>query len=313
MIELKRDDSGENLEWQAIKYASYWSKFKLDDIVDVFADYLGKKSNPKVEVEDADASQRLVEFIKDGTLENVNTKQRIFLVSHRFAKEVTSTVHWLIEKNGMDIKCMQLIPYFDKDKEAYYLQANAILPVSGVEDLIITASGVGEENLRTIGPVRKDDDVTRFFEVLRDELYRRLPRQLVPDKNSRWAGTDPGYRYYHFWYNSEIWDNWNNSYKIWLFDKGVNNKEVANKFLIFLDFSKKHLLTRGVTEENIKGAITFLKKSAPEGFEFIEDGDNISLESRVDNDHLSEQTKQLVIGKLESLIKTTEEFMSKLK
>ena len=31
VIELKRDDSGENTEWQAIKYASYWSKFKLSD------------------------------------------------------------------------------------------------------------------------------------------------------------------------------------------------------------------------------------------------------------------------------------------
>lgn len=30
VIELKRDDSGRNVEWQAIKYASYWSKFKLD-------------------------------------------------------------------------------------------------------------------------------------------------------------------------------------------------------------------------------------------------------------------------------------------
>jgi len=32
VIELKRDDSGTDVEWQAIKYASYCSSFSQDDI-----------------------------------------------------------------------------------------------------------------------------------------------------------------------------------------------------------------------------------------------------------------------------------------
>jgi len=97
VIELKRDDSGQNTEWQAIKYASYWSKFKVSDIVKVFADYLKRRNNAS-ESDESDASQRIMEFVDDGTLDNVNVNQRICFVSHRYAKEVTSAVNWLIEK-----------------------------------------------------------------------------------------------------------------------------------------------------------------------------------------------------------------------
>ncbi|NCB66967.1 MAG: DUF4268 domain-containing protein, partial [Bacilli bacterium] len=39
VVELKRDDSGSNLEWQAIKYASYLSKFSKDEVLTYFAKY----------------------------------------------------------------------------------------------------------------------------------------------------------------------------------------------------------------------------------------------------------------------------------
>ena len=42
IIELKRDDSGSNLEWQAIKYASYLSKFSLNDILNLYEKYLNR-------------------------------------------------------------------------------------------------------------------------------------------------------------------------------------------------------------------------------------------------------------------------------
>lgn len=41
VIELKRDDSGSDVEWQAIKYASYCSSFSYDEIYRHFAEYLG--------------------------------------------------------------------------------------------------------------------------------------------------------------------------------------------------------------------------------------------------------------------------------
>jgi len=311
VIELKRDDSGQNTEWQAIKYASYWSKFKVNDIVEVFVDYLKRRGAVSSESDEDIAGQMILEFINEDTLDNINIKQRIVLVSHRYAKEVTSAVNWLIDSYRMSIKCIQLIPYYDSDREVYYLQSNEILPVTGVEDIIITASGRTETPLRSIGPVRKDDEVTHFFESLRDELLDRLDRDLRPDKYSRWAGTGPDFRYYHFWYSSDVWDNHGNSYKIWLFNKDHTDKELRDKFGIYLDMSKKHLLTRGFTEEDIKKIIAFLQDVNLDGFEFHEEADDIYIASHIANDQLSEKTKEVVLEKLVTLIKRTKEYISK--
>ena len=310
VIELKRDESGENTEWQAIKYASYWSKFKVKDIIEVFTDYLKSRGEVSAESDEDIASQRILEFIDDDTLDNINVKQRIFLASHRYAKEVTSAVNWLIDSYRMSIKCIQIIPYYDSDKEAYYLQSNEILPVTGVEDIIITASGHPE--IRSTGPVRKDDEVTRFFETLRDELLDRLNRNLRPDKYSRWAGVGTNCRYYHFWYSSDAWDNWANSFKIWLYSKNHTDKELRDKFSVSLDMSKKHLLTRGFTEEDIKKVMTFIKDLRLDEFEFYEEAGNIGLESYITNDQLSEKTRETILEKLETLINRTKEYISKL-
>ena len=310
IVELKRDDSGQNTEWQAIKYASYWSKFKVNDIIEIFAEYLKRGNKSGNEADEDDASQRILEFINEDTLDNINIKQRIFLISHRFAKEVTSAVNWLIDSYRMSIKCIQLIPYYDSDKEAYYLQSNEILPVTGVEDIIITASSRSETP--SMGPVRKDDEVTHFFESLRDELVDRLDRDLRPDKYSRWAGAGPDFRYYHFWYDSDIWDNHGNSYKIWLYNKNHTDKGLRDKFSVFLEMSKKHLLTRGFTEEDIKKIIAFFKNIDLDGFEFYEEDYGIGLESLISNDKLSEKTRESVLEKLATLIKSTKEYVSKL-
>lgn len=212
----------------------------------------------------------------------------------------------------MSIKCIQLIPYYDSDKEVYYLQSNEILPITGVEDIIITASGRPETPLRLMGPVRKDDEVTHFFESLRDELLDQLDRDLKPDKYSRWAGVGTDYRYYHFWYNSDIWDYWCNNYKIWLFNKNHTDKDLRDKFGVYLDMSKKQLLTRGFTEVDIKNITAFLKDLNLDGFEFSEADDSICLKSYISNDRLTEKTRNAVLEKLKTLIESTKEYVSKL-
>jgi RecB family endonuclease NucS len=45
IIELKRDESGQSVEWQATKYASYCSNFLPDDIFEYFAQYLQSDKN----------------------------------------------------------------------------------------------------------------------------------------------------------------------------------------------------------------------------------------------------------------------------
>ena len=79
ILELKRDDSGRNVDWQAIKYASYCSSFSHTDIFRQFAEYLGTNED--------EAETKIEEFIEAENFEYLNEKQRIILVS----KDISET------------------------------------------------------------------------------------------------------------------------------------------------------------------------------------------------------------------------------
>ena len=106
VIELKRDDTGVDVHWQAIRYASYLHRADADGIVAMLATYTN--------VSESIARSALVQHLgSDDDLNALNNDQRIILVSHRFAPEVTSAALWLNEKAGDGdlITCIQLTPY----------------------------------------------------------------------------------------------------------------------------------------------------------------------------------------------------------
>ena len=98
---VKRDNSGSDVEWQAIKYTSSCSSFSQDEIYNYFAEYLGS---------DSDETQIKIEEFIDSEPDNLNEKQRIILVSKEFHSDVVSAVLWLREY-GVDIECVRLTPY----------------------------------------------------------------------------------------------------------------------------------------------------------------------------------------------------------
>ena len=77
VIELKRDDSGADAHWQAIKYASYLQRASADDIIRMLAEYS--------ETSDADATDSLLQHLNADDFNSLNNDQRIILASHRFA------------------------------------------------------------------------------------------------------------------------------------------------------------------------------------------------------------------------------------
>ncbi len=92
VVELKRDDSGVDVHWQAIKYASYLYRVSGTRIVEMLASYGG--------IPESDARRKLVQHLgSDDDLNALNNDQRIILASHRFAPEVTSAALWLNEKS----------------------------------------------------------------------------------------------------------------------------------------------------------------------------------------------------------------------
>jgi Endonuclease NucS len=125
IVELKRDDSGSSVEWQAIKYASYCSKLLPEEIFKQYAAYLGKS--------DAEAEKAIEEFI-DTDIDALNREQRIILASRQFNSEVISAVLWLREY-GLDIQCTRLAPYLDLDGELF-IKPETIIPLPEAKDYI---------------------------------------------------------------------------------------------------------------------------------------------------------------------------------
>ncbi len=270
ILELKRDDSGADVHWQAIKYASYWSRFEINNIIDVYKDYLEKSEGV---IYTAEAVQdKILDFIDEEDLDTLNIKQRIILVSHRFSKEVISASKWLIDEYNMDLRCVQLIPYYDNDVNIYNIMSNTLLPLVGIDNLLITPSNSKEYSDGVKGAVRKDDEITLFFENIKDKILNSTKLKYKPAKTSRWAGVANEFRYYHFWFKESYWNNWNMSYKIWRFNDNSKYK-FTNQFVLYLTLVKGKLLLEGMTEIQYEMIKNILKSYEDSEFEFEDDED----------------------------------------
>lgn len=243
VIELKRDDTGADAHWQAIKYASYFQRANPDNIIGLLASH--------EKLAKTEAQQRLLEHLNSDDLNALNNDQRIIIASHRFAPEVTSAAIWLNEKMQGDnvITCIQLTPYQDTDTGSLYVQANTIIPVPGVDELVI---GVGETSPgagslishRSRDSSNQHDVVTRFLRRVSQLLVDRLPTELKPDKQSRWAGGYPDRRYFHLWYSRPPWGNWTVAYTVDLVreDEG---KQWRSEVGLYCKIDKLHSALKG--------------------------------------------------------------------
>ncbi|MCX7002557.1 MAG: endonuclease NucS [bacterium] len=128
VIELKKDDTGADVDWQSIKYVACVANFSNDDIIEYFAKY------QKIDVSE---SQRQIEVYldKDCDIESMNQEQRIIIASKEFNSEVISAVLWL-RNYDIDIKCVRLEPYLDVDSQLF-LKPEIIIPLPEAKDYIL--------------------------------------------------------------------------------------------------------------------------------------------------------------------------------
>jgi hypothetical protein len=173
IIELKRDDSGKFVEWQAIKYASYCSNFQQDEILEYFAKYLESDEN--------DARQQIEDFI-EVELENMNQEQRIILVAKEFHSDVASAVLWLRDFE-IDIKCIRLQPYIDTD-DNLFITPTIIIPLPEAKDYIEKKEIKRREERQTVShrstfSLEKGNfDIPTLEKMLQETLAR--PSNLTP-------------------------------------------------------------------------------------------------------------------------------------
>jgi len=131
VFELKRTLDGGNLELQALRYAAMVSTMTFDDLVGHYENYLAT-----VEPEVADEAQgRLANWLDDGDSTVISRHVRIVLVSAGFDREITTTVLWLTDLYGLDIRCVRLTPYRVGDR--LLLDVQQVIPLPEASELTI--------------------------------------------------------------------------------------------------------------------------------------------------------------------------------
>ncbi|MBT3209704.1 MAG: DUF4268 domain-containing protein [Bacteroidetes bacterium] len=140
IIENKLDDSGRDVTWQTIKYASYCSSLTKQEIIKIYQEYLGSS---------AKAEEKISEFFEDKDIEEIIlnqglNSQRLIMIAANFRKEVTSSVLWLLNFK-MRIQCFKVTP-FALD-EQLFLNVEQILPTKATEDFAISIASKAQEEI----------------------------------------------------------------------------------------------------------------------------------------------------------------------
>ena len=188
VIENKLDDTGRDVVWQALKYASYCSSLNSQGVIEIFNDYLQKQGSKEK------AEKVLEDFFGSEDFEkslNMGNNQRIIMVAGEFRKEATSTVLWLLNF-GLRIQCFKVTPY--KLGEKLLLDFDQIIPVKEAEDYIIKVALKNRDEIDNQGILENRHSVRlNFWSQFLKEATKRtsLCTNLSPTKDN-WIGAASG-------------------------------------------------------------------------------------------------------------------------
>ena len=157
IIENKLDDTGRDVTWQVVKYASYCATLNSNQIITIFSQYLSKVGS----IEKAEII--LEQFLETGDLReklNIGNSQRIMLIAGEFRKEVTSSVLWLLNY-GLRIQCFKATPY--KLNEQLFLNMEQIIPIKEMEEYVISMAKKSREEVGAQEQTKERHIVRRKF------------------------------------------------------------------------------------------------------------------------------------------------------
>lgn len=126
VVELKRGDTGQHMDLQALRYAAMVSTMTFAQAVDAYRTFLGPNAA-------AQAEERLCEFLRwsEPNEDDFAQDVRIVLFSEDFSRELTSAVLWLRDKR-VDITCYRVNAY--QVGERLLMDFNQIIPLREAED-----------------------------------------------------------------------------------------------------------------------------------------------------------------------------------
>jgi hypothetical protein len=188
VIELKLDDSGKSVEFQALKYASYYSNTSFDDLVSLKAENQKENKMEQIRTE-------MENFITQPEFEQIDDKPRIIIVSKTFRPEVTSTILWL-RKFDVDISCVKLTPY-KIDENRIGITSQKIIPLPEAEEYLINVQKK-ENTAKTL--TRSQREYLAFYNELIERIREQLPLTLSPPSTRSYyqIRTNPGGIHYEW-------------------------------------------------------------------------------------------------------------------
>ena len=200
IIENKLDDSGRDVVWQALKYASYCASLTKAQIVDIYQQYLDRYEPVTAEVDllnaPASASARICEFLDAPDLDelklNLGNSQRIMLVAANFRKEVTSTALWLLGQ-GISIACFKITPY--SLGEQLLINIDQIIPTPEAKELMIGINAKEAEEKTTEVVLKNRHTVRREYWERALEAFQKSSCQLynnISPSKDHWLSAGSG-------------------------------------------------------------------------------------------------------------------------
>ena len=182
VIENKLDDSGKDVTWQALKYASYCSRLSKSNIAKIYQEYLNI-AEPGV-----NAEERISEFMDDQDFEelilNEGVSQRIIMIAAKFRKEVTSTVLWLMNF-GVHLQCFRAALFAMDDEQILHVEQ--IIPTQDTEDYMIGMAEKARDDIES-----KAERGNRH--IVRENFWNELISEMNQKETNLFQNISPGTR-----------------------------------------------------------------------------------------------------------------------
>lgn len=187
IIENKLDDSGKDVTWQVIKYASYCSSLTKQDIINIYQDFLGTSAIAQDKISDFFEGRDITEILLNQGLNS----QRLILVAANFRKEVTSTVLWLMNFK-IRLQCFKVTPF--SYNEQLFLNVEQILPTKDTEDFVISIATKAQEEIEVQETLKSRHHIRlKFWEqfINASNQVNNLFSNISPSKDN-WIGKGIG-------------------------------------------------------------------------------------------------------------------------
>jgi hypothetical protein len=189
LIENKLDDTGRDVTWQALKYASYCSRLFKENIRSIYQEFLNK-TDPN-----ADAARLIAEFLEADDFEEVvlnkGFTQRIILIAANFRKEVTSTVLWLLNFK-LRIQCFRVTAH--SVGEQLFLNIEQMIPMKDAEDFMISIADKALDEVEGVNQEKNRHKVRRevWTEVIEGMAAKSSLFQNISPGTKSWIGASSG-------------------------------------------------------------------------------------------------------------------------